>query len=136
MEYIICSFVALFTCQIIKFIIESVKSKKLEIRRLIGGSGGMPSSHSSFTTSLTTLIGLKLGIDNPIFAVAFIFTLITSYDAMGVRLESGRHAKALTEILNDENKFKEKISHEPLEVIGGVIVGFIVALIFNLIINK
>lgn len=132
MEYIICSFVALFMCQIIKFIIESVKSKKLEIRRLIGGSGGMPSSHSSFTTSLTTLIGLKLGIDNPIFAVAFIFTLITSYDAMGVRLESGRHAKALNEILNDENKFKEKIGHKPLEVIGGVILGIIVATFFYL----
>ncbi len=133
MEYIICSFVTLFMCQIIKFIIESIKDKKLKIRRLIGGSGGMPSSHSSFTTSLTTLLGLKLGVNSPIFAVAFIFTLITSYDAMGVRLESGRHAEALNIILNDENKFKEKIGHEPLEVIGGVVVGFIVAFTFYLL---
>ena len=133
--YIICPFVALITCQIIKFIIESIQSKKFEIKRLISGSGGMPSTHSSFSSSLTTLIGLKLGLDNPIFAVSFVFTLITSYDAMGVRFESGRHAKALNYILGKNDSFetfKEKLGHEPLEVITGIAVGIIVGTIMSI----
>ena len=83
--YIICPFTALVICQLIKFTLESIKNKRLDFERLFNGSGGMPSSHTTFSCSLTALIGYQLGFDTPIFAVALIFTLITSYDDLGVR---------------------------------------------------
>lgn len=137
--YIICPFVTLFICQIIKFTIESVENKKLNFARLINGCGGMPSSHTSFSSSLTMLIGFTKGFDNPIFAISLIFTLIISYDAMGLRWESGKQAEAINlmfssyakgKIKKRFKKLKEQLGHKPLEVIMGMILGFVVSLIF------
>lgn len=139
--YIICPFTALIICQIIKFTVESIKNKKLNIERLFNGSGGMPSSHTTFSTALTVLLGYELGFDSPIFAVALIFTCITSYDALGVRWESGKQAEAINEIFDSLMKknrkkafkhLKEQLGHEPLEVFVGFLLGTIVASIFTL----
>lgn len=139
--YIICPFTALIICQIIKFTVESIKNKKLNIERLFNGSGGMPSSHTTFSTALTVLLGYELGFDSPIFAVALIFTCITSYDALGVRWESGKQAEAINEIFDSLMKknrkkafkhLKEQLGHEPLEVFAGFLLGTIVASIFTL----
>lgn len=140
--YIICPFTALIICQIIKFSIESIKNKKINIGRLFNGSGGMPSTHTTFSTSLTTLIGYKLGFDNPIFAVSFIFTCITAYDALGVRWETGKQAEAINSIFDSFIKgkpkkafkhLKEQIGHQPLEVFVGILLGVVVASMFALI---
>lgn len=139
--YIICPFTALIVCQIIKFTIESIKNKKLDFSRLFNGSGGMPSTHTTFSTSLTVLLGYELGFDSPLFAVALIFTCITSYDALGVRWESGKQAEAINLIFdslmkkNRKNAFKhlkEQLGHEPLEVFVGLLLGTVVASIFTL----
>ncbi len=140
--YIICPFTALVICQIIKFLGETIKTKKINIARLFNGAGGMPSTHTVFSVSLTTLIGYEEGFDTPIFAVALIFTCITSYDALGVRWESGKQAAAINQIFdammkgNPKKAFhhlKEKLGHEPLEVFVGILLGVIVASIFTLI---
>ena len=134
--YLICPFVALIICQVIKFTIESIKEKKLNFERLFNGSGGMPSSHTTFSSSLAMLIGYKLGFDTPIFAVALIFTFITSYDALGIRYESGKQAIAINYLLKGNynfKKLKEKLGHEPLEVFVGLLLGTIVAFFFSLI---
>ena len=105
--------------------------------RLTNGSGGMPSSHTSFTTSLSMLIGFKLGFSTPLFAACFVFTGITAYDAMGLRYESGKHAEAINK-LNRKNKIKDKllkqeIGHKPMEVLVGLIYGTLIAYLFSLI---
>lgn len=129
------SFFSLIVCQFIKFLIESIRNKRIEWQRLFSGSGGMPSTHTSFSSSLTMLIGFKLGFDSVYFAIALVFTLITSYDALGVRYESGRHAEALNYLLSKKTKtfkeFKEKLGHEPLEVLVGFLLGTFIAFIFN-----
>ena len=43
------------------------------------------------------LIGYTLGFNSPIF-IALIFTFIVSYDAMGLRFESGKQAEAINYI--------------------------------------
>ena len=91
----------IFTILGIKFILESIKCHKLVWGRLFNGSGGMPSSHTTFSSSLAMLIGYKLGFDTPIFAVALIFTFITSYDALGIRYESGKQAIAINYLLKE-----------------------------------
>lgn len=135
--YIICPIVAIITCQILKCLVELIETKKFNFARLTNGSGGMPSSHTSFTTSLTMLIGFKLGFANPMFAICFVFTAITAYDAMGLRYESGKHAEAINK-LNKVNKIKnaflkQEIGHKPIEVLVGVIYGTLIAYLFSLI---
>lgn len=141
-KYIICPFTALVICQIIKFLTETITTKKINILRLFNGSGGMPSSHTTFSVSLAMFIGYELGFDTPIFAIALIFTCITSYDALGVRYESGKQAEAINEIREEMakgnskkvfKKLKEQLGHQPLEVLVGGLLGVIVASIFTLI---
>ena len=138
-KYITIPLITLVLCQIIKFGIESIKSKKLKWGRLFNGSGGMPSSHASFSTSITMLMGLNFGFDSPFFALPLVFTLIVAYDAMGLRWESGKQAEAINLIFDSFVKgkpkkgfkrLKEQLGHKPLEVIVGVILATTVALIF------
>ena len=132
-KYILIPIITLVICQLIKFTIESIYNKKLKWARLFNGSGGMPSSHTSFSTSLTILLALNLGTDSPIFAVSLIFTLIIAYDSMGLRMESGKQAVAINWIVDElfENDLKEELGHKPLEVIIGMLLGFTSAIIFN-----
>ena len=127
MIYIICAFTSLIFCQIFKNIYYMIKTKKFKLM----SSGGIPSAHSSFISSITFLIGLKEGFDTPIFAISFVFTLIVCYDAFNVRYESGLHAKIINEKFN--SKLKEEIGHNIMEVIVGIIFGLITATIFNIL---
>lgn len=139
-QYLLCPFVTLLICQLIKFTIESIRDKKMNFGRLFNGTGGMPSSHTSFSSSVTMLIGYNIGFDSPIFAVALVFMLITAYDAMGLRFESGKQAEAIN-LLFDElgkirkpryvfKKLKESLGHKPLEVLVGLLLGTTVSLFF------
>ena len=141
-KYITIPLITLVLCQIIKFGIESIKSKKLKWGRLFNGSGGMPSSHTSFSTSITMLMGLNFGFDSPFFALPLVFTLIVAYDAMGLRMQSGKQAEAINLIVDqlfsndikvNFGKLKEELGHKPLEVVGGIMLGIISALFFNII---
>lgn len=137
--YLVCPFVTLVICQIIKFTIESIENRKLCFARLINGCGGMPSSHTSFSSSITMLIGFTIGFDSPLFAACLIFTFIISYDAMGLRFESGKQAEAINLIFDNFIKgkpkkgfkrLKEQLGHKPLEVIAGMILGTYIAFLF------
>lgn len=141
-KYITIPLITLVLCQVIKFGIESIKSKKLKWGRLFNGSGGMPSSHTSFSTSITMLMGLNFGFDSPFFALPLVFTLIVAYDAMGLRMQSGKQAEAINLIVDELfsndikvnfGKLKEELGHKPLEVVGGIMLGIISALFFNII---
>ncbi len=138
-KYIIIPILTVIISQLIKAIIETIRSGKFSLERLFNGSGGMPSSHSSLVISLLTLIFIDFGIDSIYFAICLIFGLIVLYDAMGIRYETGKQAEVLNEITKKINlgsiKFlKEKIGHKPIEVLGGIITGIVLALILNSII--
>lgn len=142
-KYLICPVITLIICQLIKFSIESIRDHKLHFGRLFNGTGGMPSSHSSFSSSITMLIGYTEGFDSPLFAVALVFTLIIAYDAMGLRYESGKQAEAINILLDEVlslkrgskgkfKKLKEQLGHKPLEVLVGLLLGTMVSLFFYL----
>ena len=139
-KFLLVPVITLLICQTLKFTIESIISKELVWGRLFNGTGGMPSSHTSFSSSLTMMLGLNLGFDSPIFAVALIFTLIVSYDAMGLRMESGKQAEAINKLFDETfkdkgiAKLKEKLGHKPQEVLAGMILGTLSALFFTLVI--
>ena len=139
-KFLLVPLITLLICQTLKFIIESIISKKIMWGRLFNGSGGMPSSHTSFSVSLTTMIGLNLGFDSPIFAVTLVFTLIVAYDAMGLRMESGKQAEAINKIFDEifkdkgMTKLKEKLGHKPQEVLAGLILGIVSAIFFTYVV--
>ena len=139
-KYIIVPLITLIVCQLIKFIIESFMAKKLVWGRLFNGSGGMPSTHTSFSMSVTAMIGLNLGIDSALFAVSMIFSLITAYDAMGLRFETGKQAAAINQLLDEVfekegfKHLKEQLGHKPMEVLMGFVLGISCALFFQYVV--
>ena len=139
-KFILIPLIAVAICQLLKFIIEAFSNKELSIGRLLDGAGGIPSSHSTATSCLTTLIGLNLGFDSPIFAVSAIFCLIVMYDAMGTRYETEKQAKIIniiTKKIKLENltgelkELKEEVGHKPIEVLCGLILGVFIGIIGN-----
>ncbi|MFW6269653.1 MAG: divergent PAP2 family protein [Bacillota bacterium] len=114
----------------------------LDVTRLIG-SGGMPSSHSAFVSTLATVIGLKYGIKSDLFAIVGIFSLIVLYDAGGVRRAVGKQANVLNDIITHLNlrnidrekeflkeELKELIGHTPFEVLAGTLLGISIGLLY------
>lgn len=134
--YIFVPFLAVFISQIIKILVEGIINKKINIYRLIDGAGGMPSSHSAFVSSLTTIIGICNGFDSIYFSICLIFSSVVLYDAMGVRYETGKQAEIINLLIKSNKSFeektiilKEKVGHKPIEVLCGCLLGIIVATI-------
>lgn len=140
-QYLLCPFITVVLCQLIKFTFESIHDHELNFGRLFNGTGGMPSSHTSLSSSVTMLIGYELGFNSPLFAASLVFTLIIAYDAMGLRFESGKQAEAINMLFLELGrikkpnqvfvKLKEKLGHKPLEVLVGLLLGTIVAFCFH-----
>lgn len=139
-KFIIIPLIAVAICQTLKFLVEVILNKKVSLIRLLDGAGGIPSSHSTVTSCLATLIGLNLGFESPIFALSTIFSLIVMYDAMGIRYETEKQAKIINKItkqikidnLTGELKeLKEEVGHKPVEVLCGLILGIIIGIVGN-----
>jgi acid phosphatase family membrane protein YuiD len=102
---------------------------------LLFTTGGMPSSHSALMTATTLAIGLYYGLDNPTFALGVALTMIVTYDAAGVRQQAGIHAQRINVIFGElmhghpinERDLREVLGHTPLEVMGGILLGLVVA---------
>lgn len=131
-EYvIIIPMVAFVTTIIIKTALLFLSRKTENIMSVALWSGGMPSAHSSFSTSLTTAIGIKNWIQDDLFTISFIFTIIIIYDAINVRYEAWLHAW----LLNKEHgsNFNESLWHLPSEAFVWSIVWILVAIILAFI---
>ncbi|MBR0485543.1 MAG: divergent PAP2 family protein [Oscillospiraceae bacterium] len=121
--------------QVIKFILFFIQNASVKLERLYG-SGGMPSSHSSMVCATLISTGRTAGWDSPAFAIMFVVAAIIMYDAANVRLEAGKHAKQLNEIMqklfaqgeaaDKEKQFKELLGHTPLQVVCGAVLGIII----------
>ncbi len=123
--------------QTIKVTSAVIKKKKFDFRWFIG-TGGMPSSHAAGASSLALSSGLELGFSSPVFALAFVFAIVTMFDAQGVRRSAGKQAEILNKITEDiywqgrikENKLKELLGHTPFQVVVGSLIGIVISLIF------
>ncbi len=128
---------AWFVAQMIKFTIQSIKSKKVSLVYLVA-SGSMPSSHSAMVVALTVRIGITEGITSPLFAACVVFSLIIMYDAAGVRRSVGVQARKLNEVLEhfneshqvDITKLREILGHTPVEVFVGSAIGALMAIVW------
>lgn len=136
--YLLTGLSAWFLAQVAKTAIYAVIHKKIQWERMIG-DGGMPSAHSATVTSFAVLCGLVFGLDSFQFAVSAILAIIVCHDAMGVRLETGKQAIVLNEIVKafealsteglTEVKLKEFVGHTPIQVMAGILLGAVDAVI-------
>lgn len=134
--------IAWLISQVLKIVLYTIINKEFVLERLFG-DGGMPSSHSATVTSVAITSGIVCGWESGTFAVSAILAIIVMHDAMGVRLETGKQAKAINEIiehllnadavdLTPEKVLKEFVGHTPLQVAAGVLLGIATALVMNI----
>ena len=71
--------------QVLKVLINLAMTKKWDWERVVGG-GGMPSSHSATVGALAT-----------------VFAIIVMYDAMNVRLQTGKQGAILNILIKNED---------------------------------
>ena len=126
--------------QLLKTVIDMVINKSFNPERIFG-SGGMPSSHSATVCALTTASGMKYGVGSFEFAISFVLSMIVMYDAMGVRRETGKQAKLLNLIMEQDwfnlnnqeiqKRLKEFVGHTPLQVAAGAALGIILAFVVH-----
>lgn len=129
---------SIFACFMAQFLKMFSGEKKFDLTRIIT-SGGMPSSHSSFVTCLSTMLGVKYGFNSDIFAIAAVFSFIIMYDASGVRQAVGKQATIINKLVEDwhnkkaieQEKLKELIGHTQKQVFFGAMLGIALGLIFS-----
>lgn len=137
-QILVTAIVSWALAQLIKIIIELIKTHRLNWQ-LLFATGGMPSSHSALVVSLALAVGLRQGFSSAFFAIATVFAFVVMYDAQGIRRQAGTQAHIINVMLeNIENtgikldkNLKELLGHTPVQVLGGAILGIIVALLMN-----
>ncbi len=123
--------------QILKVLIEFILLKRWNWA-LLFQAGGMPSSHSAMVSAMALSIGLYMGFDLPVFAVASILAMIVIYDATGIRREAGRQAVLINTIIEEiakgklaqHKRLKEVLGHTPGEAFMGTLLGLAISVIF------
>ena len=126
--------------QILKTILDWILNRSFNPERLVG-SGGMPSSHSATVCALTTASGIHYGAGSFEFAVCFILSMIVMYDAVNVRMETGKQSKLLNRVFFEnileldgvilQERLKEYVGHTPLQVAAGAVLGIVIAAVVN-----
>ena len=134
--------IANIVAQILKPFVLYLRTQKFDIHQCIA-CGGFPSSHSSTVSALTIAIGLSEGFDSTFFAITCVFSFIVIYDATNVRYYAGKNIQLTKQLIRDletlkglkfsdpiyQEKIKSVLGHKLIEVIGGILLGVITALI-------
>ena len=139
---LLSALVAWTIAQILKVLIEFITLRRWNWA-LLFQAGGMPSSHSAMVSAAALSIGLFLGFDQPVFAVASILAMIVIYDATGIRREAGRQAALINTIieeiakgkLDQQERLKEVLGHTPGEAILGMLLGLVFAVLIWMLID-
>ena len=127
------------SAQVIKTILYACINRELRFERMVG-SGGMPSSHAATVCALATSVARWNGLGSSYFALAFVLAVVVLHDASGVRLETGKQAITINNIVEflenlthvdlPNEELKELVGHTKLQVlVGGLLgigIGFII----------
>ena len=138
-ELLVSAVCSWLIAQVLKLVISSIKNRSFDITWLVK-DGGMPSGHSATVSALAAASALCYGFGSFQFAITTIFAIVVMHDAMGVRLESGKQARAINEVMEylksglfitNIKKLKEVLGHTPLQVIMGSALGIGIAIVMH-----
>lgn len=132
--YILAILASWVLAQGFKYVLVAIKNKNFNHIRQLYLSGNMPSAHSASTVALVTLIGLKDGVETPVFAVAALFASVVMYDATMVRRSVGEQGLAIQSLMKlAKNQALvppyAARGHTPLEVLVGALLGAVIGCI-------
>lgn len=131
--------IAWFVAQLSKAMTFLIINREWRWERLIG-AGGMPSSHAASVCALCLGVLLNYGANSFPFTISVVLTIIVLHDARGVRLETGKQAQILNEIMRnwqaERNPFsdtilKELVGHTTLQVMVGCGIGLLSGLLIH-----
>ncbi|GLT30131.1 hypothetical protein SLA2020_049490 [Shorea laevis] len=134
---LISALVAFAVAQSSKFFTSWYRERRWDFKQLVG-SGGMPSSHSATVSALAASIGLQEGFGGTLFATSLILAFVVMYDATGVRLQAGRQAEVLNQIvyelpaehpLAESRPLRELLGHTHPQVLAGSLVGIVTSVV-------
>jgi len=124
------------TAQALKPFVDAVRRRGFNPLRVLD-TGGMPSSHTSVVTTLTTGVAVYQGIASPLFGISLIISLYFMFEATGLRQEVGNQARVLNEVVErlkvkgshhvEPEVLRELIGHTWIEVFAGLALGLVVA---------
>jgi len=112
------------TSILLKVLIEIIKNKKFSFYYFVT-DGGMPSSHATLVSSVTTGTFFYSGFSLLTFVVA-AFAFITIRDALGVRREVGKQKIVLQKIAKKESLNLRREGHNIYQVLFGIILGIVI----------
>ena len=124
--------------QVIKMSFFFARTRRINFAYLVS-TGGMPSAHSAFVSALATSVALRVGMADPLFALALAFALVVMFDAQSVRRAAGMQARVLNQIVDElfktrrvtERRLVELLGHTRLEVFFGMLIGVFVAILVH-----
>ena len=129
--------------QCTKVVLHIIKYKKINLKFLLI-SGHMPSAHTAFVISITTVVAFFDGIYSTAFAISFVFSYIVIYVALKIRINIGHNGKIINKLVREipdikkENYpiLRERVGHKPLEALVGAILGFTLTIFLIIILGK
>ncbi len=136
-NYLLPSGLAWLFSQIIKCIICGFKKEKKDMF----AAGGMPSAHTAVVIALVTRLFFTVGFGSPVFAIAFVYMIMTIFDSANVRLMTGYQSIEINRMMNDLYRDKpEEIKalkvvkgHTYPEIVVGGIIGLLLTVAFQII---
>ena len=131
---LIAGLIAWSLAQILKVPLEYLRTHRWNWALLIA-PGGMPSSHTALMVGVSHAIGLFDGYNTSLFALSVALSMVVIYDATNIRRQAGKHAELINAMIRDlaaghplkEEQLREVLGHTPLEVLGGFLMGLIIA---------
>lgn len=136
LSYLITPFFAWLVAGVAKFVVHSIKAKRLAFDLI--GYGGMPSNHSSIVSSAVAIIAFNEGVQEPALAVALALAFIVILDANNLRQHIGQQAKAINR-LSEYNatarlsnaSLRERMGHTKPEIFAGTVTGIFSAAVVH-----
>ena len=128
LSYLVTPFIAWLVAGSLKFLINSLKAKRLAFGLI--GYGGLPSNHTAIVSSMAALIGFKEGVANPAFGVALTLAFIVMLDASSLRKQVGKQAVTINKIAHltgVSGSLRERMGHSMVEIFAGLVVGIAIA---------
>lgn len=135
MPYFLAPFIGWFVSGCLKYIINRIRFGR-DAAQKYAGNGGFPSTHTSTIATVTFLVGFSEGWLSPIFGLGVGMLFIAMIDATGLRNAVGKQASLLN-VLHQENAdykpLRERMGHSRIEVLGGLVVGFMTSFILYIV---
>jgi len=132
-KYALIPMIAWFAAGTLKFSVNFIRSPSQAVHLI--GNGGFPSTHTTVISSTVFLIGLAEGVAAPVFGLGVAVMMITIIDALGIRRAVGKQASAINRHILPGNmtepQLRERQGHNPVEVLGGLVLGFSLAYILH-----